>query len=185
MEKKKLLRIAVPLVIVLVLAGLWSFKNLDGKTPAGEGAPDPLEGLELSETEKTDFALDAAGFDLEQLKSYGLPIVLDFGADWCGPCRSFKPTLEAIHAEMLGKAIIKYVDVDEYAALTGNFPVTVIPTQVFIAPDGAPYDPAEDLGVEFKRYADRESGEVVFTAHEGALTETQFRGILADMGVKE
>lgn len=185
MERKKMLRIAVPLVIMLVLAGLWSFKNLGGEKPAGEGASDPLGGLELSETEKTDFALDAEGFDLERLKGYGLPIIIDFGADWCGPCRSFKPTLEAIHAEMLGKAIIKYVDVDEYAALTGNFPVTVIPTQVFIDPDGAPYDPADDLGVEFKRYVDQDSGEVVFTAHEGALTEKQFRGILTDMGVTE
>ncbi len=185
MEKKKLLRVAVPLVIVLLLAGLWSFKNLSGKTPAEEGTPDPLSGLELSETEKSDFALDAEGFDLELLKGYGLPIIIDFGADWCGPCRSFKPTLENIHVEMLGKAIIKYVDVDEYAALTGDFPVTVIPTQVFIDADGTPYDPGDQLGVEFKRYADRENGEVVFTAHEGALTEEQFRSILADMGVEK
>lgn len=183
MDKRKALRIAAPVLVVLVIAGIWAYKNFgtdNAETPlpsAGAG------GVALTEEEKIDFALDASAFDLEKLKSYGLPIIVDFGAEWCGPCRDFKPVLEAIHTEMLGKAIIKYVDTDTYAELAREFPVTVIPTQVFISADGTPYMPSGDLGIDFLNYTDKDSGETVFTVHEGGLTTEQLRAILTDMGV--
>ena len=87
-----------------------------------------------------------------------------------------------MHDEMLGRAIIKYVDVDENPDIAANFPVSVIPTQVFISPDGTPYKPGESIDVKFSSYSDKESGEPAFTVHEGGLTEEQLRTILTDMG---
>lgn len=183
MDKRKVLRIVTPVLIVLIILGIWAYKNF-GTDKAETPLPSSgAGGVVLTEEEKIDFALDAASFDLEKLKSYGLPIIIDFGAEWCGPCRDFKPVLEAMHAEMLGKAIIKYVDTDTYAEIARDFPVTVIPTQVFIGADGAPYVPGEGLGVDFSNYTYKDSGETAFTVHEGSLTAEQLRAILTDMGV--
>lgn len=184
MDKKKVFRIAVPVVILLVILGIWGFKNYGGGNadmvlPAESGAPI------LTAEEETDFALDAASFDLDKLEAYGLPIIIDFGADWCGPCKQFAPIYESMHDEMLGKAIIKYVDVDEYSEIASNFPVSVIPTQVFINADGTPYVPSGDIGVEFKTYTDKVSGKTAFTVHEGGLTADQLRAIITDMGVSQ
>lgn len=184
MNKRKVLKIVTPALVVLVIAGMWAYKNFG--SDAGERPLSSAEigGVKLTEEEKVDFALDAASFDLEKLKTYGLPIVIDFGADWCGPCKSFAPILDAMHEEMLGKVIIKYVDTDEYPEIAGAFPVKVIPTQVFVVANGTPYVPSGDLGVEFLSYTDEDTGEMVFTVHEGTLTADQLRAILTDMGVQ-
>ena len=184
MNKTKVLRIAVPAVILLIILGIWSVKNY-GDSRKNNALPTESGALVLTDEEKADFALDAESLDMDKLTSYGLPIVIDFGAGWCGPCREFAPIFEKMHDEMLGKAILKYVDVDKYSELAGNYPVSVIPTQVFINPDGTPYVPSKDLGVEFKTYSDKESGKTAFTVHEGGLTEAQLRDILSDMGAGE
>lgn len=184
MNRQKVLRISVPVIILLIILGIWSVKNYVGSNtdsvlPSESGAPS------LTEEEKADFVLDAEALDMDKLTSYGLPIVIDFGADWCGPCKQFAPVFDAMHDEMLSKAIFKYVDVDKHSEIASDYPVSVIPTQVFINPDGTPYVPSKDLGIEFKTYSDKESGKTAFTVHEGGLTETELRDILADMGVSE
>ncbi len=182
MDKRKVLKIAVPAVILLIILGIWSVKNY-GNSNADNAVPAESGSSGLTDAEKADFALDAESLDMDKLVSYKMPIVIDFGAGWCGPCKQFAPIYDAMHEEMLGKAIIKYVDVDKYSELASNYPVSVIPTQVFINSDGTPYVPSKDLGVEFKTYSDKQSGKTVFTVHEGGLTETQLRDILSDMGV--
>lgn len=180
---RKILQIVVPILIILVIIGIWAYKNTDAEKTGSLAENSSAEGF--TEEEKTDFALDAAFFDLEKLKSYGMPIIIDFGADWCGPCREFKPILDTAHEEMLGKAIIKYVDVDKYPDIAGQFPISVIPTQVFISSDGTPYVPGQDTKVQFTTFNDKDSGEPAFTIHEGGLTSEQLQSILKDMGVTE
>ncbi len=189
MNKRKALRIAAPVIIILFILGIWVFKNYGTKveetvTPSqtvGEetAAPTPTPAAE------DDFALEATTLDLEQLGTYKLPIIIDFGADWCGPCRAFAPILDAMHEEMLGKAIIKYVDTDDYSEIAARFPVSVIPTQVFINSDGTPYQPSADIGIEFLSYNNKDSGELEFTVHQGGLTAEELRAILADIGVAQ
>ena len=185
MNKRKALRIAAPVIIILFIVGIWAFKNI------GDTEEEPVIPTQTADdptatpAAEDDFALEAKTLDLEVLGSYGMPIVIDFGADWCGPCRAFEPILDAMHEEMLGKAIIKYVDTDEYSDITAKFPVSVIPTQVFINADGTPYQPSADIGIEFISYANKESGELEFTVHQGGLTEEELRTILTDMGVAE
>jgi len=185
MNKRKVLRVAAPLIIVVAIVGIWAFKNAVEST---EEAPQPGQSgteIVLTEEEQDDFALDVSALDLEKLTSYGLPIVIDFGAGWCSPCKQFAPILEAMHDEMLGKAIIKYVDTEDNADIAADFPISVIPTQVFINPDGTPYAASADLGVEFKTYTYKDSGAAAFTVHEGALTEEKLRAILINMGASE
>ena len=185
MNKRKALRIAAPAIIILFIVGIWAFKNSED-TAEEPTVPTQTGGeATLSPAAEDDFALEATTMDLELLGSYGMPIVIDFGAGWCGPCKAFEPILEAMHEEMLGKAIIKYVDTDEYSDIAAKFPVSVIPTQVFINSDGTPYQPREDINIEFIQYPNADSGELEFTVHQGGLTAEELRAILADMGVAE
>jgi thioredoxin 1 len=73
----------------------------------------------------------------------------------------------------------------KYTDAANDFPVQVIPTQVFINADGTPYVPSKDLGVEFGFYSNKDTQEHVFTVHQGGLTAEQLNKILADMGVSE
>lgn len=178
MEKRKLLRVVVPVLIVLLILGVWAIKNYGNN----DDTPQASVG---ADSENDDFSLNAESIDLEKLSSYGMPVIIDFGAGYCQPCREFEPILESMHDEMSGKAIIKYVDTELYPDIASNFPVTVIPTQVFINPDGTPYQPSDSIDVQFSLYQNKSSGEHVFTTHEGGLTEEQLRSILIDMGVSE
>ena len=122
--------------------------------------------------------------DLEKLKSYKLPIIIDFGSDGCVPCKQMEPALRQIHEEFLGKAIVKFLDVWRYPNLAEGYPVELIPTQIFFNSNGLPYSPenAEEMGLEFIIDND---GNHTLTMHVGALTVEDMRFMLKEMGVNE
>lgn len=65
-------------------------------------------------------------------------------------------------------------------------PVQVIPTQVLFNADGTPFVPSDELAkeIQFDMYSHKESGEYIFTVHQGGLTEEQMWAILKEMGVE-
>ena len=171
-KKKLLVKILVPILIAVTLIIIWMVKTQPTPTPIDEQTGDIA-----------DFVLEATLIDLDALKEYNLPIIIDFGADSCIPCKEMAPVLKTLNAEMQGKAIIKFVDVWKNGDAAKDFPVQVIPTQVFIYADGTPYVPSDDIKVEFTMYSTKDTNEHVFTVHQGGLTEDQMRSILSDMGV--
>ena len=69
-------------------------------------------------------------FDSEVLKS-DIPVLVDFWAVWCGPCKAIAPTVEALAEEYAGKLKVGKVDVDENNEIATTYGVRAIPTILF------------------------------------------------------
>lgn len=68
----------------------------------------------------------------ESLMAEGLPLVIDFSATWCGPCKKIAPSIAELAEEYAGKVNIGKCDVDENDALTSKFGIRNVPTVLFI-----------------------------------------------------
>jgi len=92
-------------------------------------------------------------FEVTVLKS-AIPVIVDFWAPWCGPCRSVAPILDKIASEYDGKLIVAKVNTDENQEWAGKYGVQGIPTMLFIA-----------------------NGKIVHR-HSGALPEPMLRNVV-------
>jgi thioredoxin len=81
-------------------------------------------------------------FDYENEKEWQFkgenPAIIDFYADWCGPCKAVAPVLEELSNEYKGKLDIYKLDTDKEAELSALFGIQSIPTFLFIPTEGAP-----------------------------------------------
>jgi thioredoxin 1 len=67
-----------------------------------------------------------------EIAQSNLPVLLDIGATWCGPCKALAPLVEEIAAEYEGKALVCKADVDECPGIATQFRVRSVPTVLFI-----------------------------------------------------
>lgn len=163
-------RVVVLLVVVAAVLGVFFLKKSSGEA-AVVSTPAAGSGEELP--------FEVTSVDMDSILSYGLPVMIDFGAEECGPCQYMKPDLEQIYEESRGAAVVHYIDVWVNTQAAADYPVTVVPTQMFVLPDGTPWQPpegfAEEIGVQF-------TGQPQHTMHEGILSAEQMRAILIEMG---
>ena len=142
LTKRKTLQIVTVTLIVLAVAGIFVWKNA-AKTSSG-----------ISQESVQEYPLKITSVNLEEIKGYGIPTVIDFGSDSCIPCKEMAPVLETLNAEWRGVAAVQFLDVWKYSDGVSDFPVQVIPTQVFFTAEGKPFVPSDDLAaqIEFSLY---------------------------------
>ena len=80
--------------------------------------------------------LSDATFD-EHVKGSDVPVLVDFWAEWCGPCKMISPVLEEIAEEQAGKLQIGKLNIDDNLEVTRRFDVMSIPTLILFK-DGEP-----------------------------------------------
>ena len=168
-KSKRIIQIAAPLLIIIIAAVIFFVKNSES-----------AQTIEQSPT------LTITELNIEEMTSQGKPVIIDFGADYCQPCKMMAPELEKVHKAMDGKAFVHYVDTMESPEIAGQFPIQVVPTQVLYDKDGKPFVPSDKLAsqIQFTMYSHKETGEHALTTHQGYLSAEQLYMILEEMGAE-
>jgi len=104
-------------------------------------------------------------FDWEKSKEWKyegeLPAIIDFYAEWCGPCKMLGPVLEELSKKYDGKLSVFKVDTDKEAELSALFNITSVPTLLFVPKEGLP---SIALGALPKPQLEKAIGEVLKVA---------------------
>jgi len=129
-------KIIISLAIVLGI----SFSNCNaGNTGKPVGANDAATSKVIA---MTNDMFKQKVFNYEVNKDWKfegkLPVIIDFYADWCGPCKQLSPRLEEIAKEYDGKIIVYKVNTDKERELSQNLGIQSLPTLLFIPVKGKP-----------------------------------------------
>ena len=85
--------------------------------------------------------------NFDEVISQGKPVLVDFWATWCGPCKRLGPIIEELAAEYDGKAVVGKCDIEENDDLTEKFGIMNVPTVVFLK-DGKEVDRVVGLAMK-------------------------------------
>ena len=204
--KTNAIKIIIAVAIVALVGGIFILKRVQTQAPAAAAAQGAAasQGIATATSAQPSAAsptadqvalaapASAGGSDLlittpidfAALRASGLPVIIDFGADSCVPCKEMAPVLADLNKALQGRAIIRFVDVWKYRDLANGVPVDLIPTQVFFDSKGRPFVPPDSLQLQFTLYNRNDNNEHVFTTHEGGLDKPQMLAILNAMGMK-
>lgn len=166
--------LVVYIVVILFVVGALTGVVLSGMKKRGPKVIDSDPGFEFNATDN---------LDMKEILKHKVPVMLNFGTDGDQASEAMAPIIYELNQQLMGKAMIKYVDVMKNKKVSEEFPIATIPTQIFINADGSPYRPENVKDSNLIVYGDEKTGTHFLTAHEGAMTKEKILEILADMGV--
>ncbi len=143
--KRNLLSIVIVLLAASLLGLLFNSTGSNNACSAGSTAP--ISEKKGHSNMSTATAISTSNFDSEVLKS-NEPVLVDFWASWCMPCRMLGPTIDQLAIDYKGKAKIVKVNVDENQELALKYGVRSIPT-IILFKSGEPVD--RMVGVQSKQ----------------------------------
>ena len=83
--------------------------------------------------------------NFDEMIASGKPVMVDFGATWCGPCKALAPRVEELEKEYEGRVMIGTADVDECSDLAAKFRIRNVPTVLFFKGSDQPVDKSVGL----------------------------------------
>lgn len=144
------------LTILFCSAAIMSFAGNDEKTQSANAQEPQTEHCIHIDAET--FIKKVADINQAEWKYLGdRPAIVDFYADWCGPCKMIAPALEEIAAAYGDKIYVYKVNVDEAYEIADAFNISAIPTLIFIPMEGKAY---KNVG-----YVEKEQIEKLISEH--------------------
>lgn len=125
MKKRALLFISLSLILL-------SCKNDKKEDNKKDAQIEDNQVINNKNKEKKIMALEITDATFEDVLKSDKPVVIDFWAEWCGPCRMVGPIVEELATEYDGKVVIGKVDVDNNDEITSKYGIRNIPTILFI-----------------------------------------------------
>ena len=165
-------------IIVVVSTQHTEPNNVPGAQNLSQSSIEYKEQTELDITDET-------GFDLEALKAYKLPILIQFADLEDEICFDMQSDIETLNEQMKSKAIIKFVNTKKYPDLVKDeaLKINTVPTQLLINSDGTPYQGEESEIFGYKTIKDGNDIHI-YTIHEGDLTLEEMKTLITKMTIK-
>ncbi len=170
-DKSSLAVYIVTTLFVLGLLGGGLYANFRNRVPR---VIDSLPGFEFNATKN---------LNMKKILKHKVPVMVTFGTEEDYMTQQMLPMLYDLNQALMGKAMIKFVDVGLDQSVTAEFPIATIPTEFFINADGSPYKPVNIQDSNLIIYAEEATGDHYWTAHEGMISKEKILEIFADMGV--
>ena len=122
LNKTSVLVLTVSVVLLLVTAVSSGCNTVANQSP--------------THTQNTGRPLDLTSISFTQVLGNGKPTLVEFGRGVCVPCKAMKPILEELALDYKDKLDVVIIEIDEHRALTNQYEIMVIPTQIFFDSSG-------------------------------------------------
>ena len=153
------MRNSVYLIILLFVLSIYSCK-LGGQTPAKDNENKSTAGVEYLTTDQFKLKVFDYVVNKEWKFAGDKPVIVDFYATWCGPCKMMSPIMEELAKKYAGKVVFYKVDTDKESELSRAMGIQSLPTFLFI-PLGK--QPQASMGAMPKENIEKAINELLLT----------------------